>query len=242
MSLPRLICATCLTLAFAGTALAPASAMDTRSPPQAGSFTLQEPQARLKLRLVPGTTLAAGYHSPFYQQDTATGAITLKTDGLQPSIRGQTAPATVLREGTAWYFQQTPADMNASLHIDTWPSDQRVIIGRIQSTHGPVVELVADGHHSQVTAIVHDGTSTRHIVAGTIYPDRNVSYGISSRPNGTLVVVVNGTRNVLSMPVAATAPVMWFEAVAGQAGWHMPCHGDMARVTFTSLDIRHPAP
>ncbi|MBS1103047.1 hypothetical protein JK202_08440 [Gluconobacter sp. Dm-62] len=242
MSLPRLICATCLTLALAGTAPAPVSAMDTRSPPHAGSFTLQEPQARLKLRLVPGTTLATGYHSPFYQQDPATGAITLRTDGLQPSIRGQTAPATVLREGTAWYFQQTPADMNASLHIDTWPSDKRVIIGRIQSTRGAVVELVADGRHSQVTVAIHDGNSTRSIVAGTIYPDSNVSYGISSRPNGTLVMVVNGTRSVLAMPVAATAPVMWFEAVAGQTGWHMPCHGDAARVTFTSLEIRHPAP
>ncbi|MFT8979463.1 polysaccharide lyase family 7 protein [Gluconobacter oxydans] len=241
MSLSRLICATCLTLALAGTALVPASAMDTRSPPQAGSFTLQEPQARLKLRLVPGTTLATGYHSPFYQQNPATGAITLRTDGLQPSIRGQTAPATVLREGTAWYFQQTPADMNASLHIDTWPSKQRVIIGRIQSPHGAVVELVADGHRSQVTVTVHDGSSTRNIVAGTIYPDRHVSYAISSRPNGTLVVVVNGSRSVLAMPMAGTAPVMWFEAVAGQTGWHMPCHGDMAQVTFTSLEVRHPA-
>ncbi|WP_408873612.1 polysaccharide lyase family 7 protein [Gluconobacter roseus] len=242
MSLSRLVCATCLTLALAGPALTPAWGMDTPQPPQAGNFTLQEPAARLKLRLIPGNTLAAGYRSPFYQQNTATGAITLQTDGLQPSIQGQTAPATVLREGTAWYFQQTPADMSASLHIDTWPSDQRVIIGRIQSPHGPVAELVADGHHSQVTAIIHDGTSTRRIIAGTIYPDRHISYTISSRPSGTLQIVVNGTRNMLPMPVAATAPVMWFEAVAGQTGWHMPCHGDMARVTFTSLDVRHPAP
>lgn len=242
MSLSRIFCSTCLTLALSGTALLPASAMDTRSLPQAGSFTLQEPQARLKLHLVPGSRLATGYHSPFYQQNPTTSAITLRTDGLQPSIRGQTAPATVLREGTAWYFQQTPADMTANLHIDTWPSDQRVIIGRIQSARGAVVELVADGKHSQVTVTIHDGNTSRSVVAGTIYPDRNINYTLSSRPNGTLVVVVNGSRSVLAMPTSATAPVMWFEAVSGQTGWHMPCHGDVAQVTFTSLEVRHPAP
>ena len=241
MSLPRLLCTTCLTLTLAGTALAPASAMDTHAPPQAGGFTLQEPQARLKLRLVPGTTLATGYHSPFYEQNAATGAITLQTDALQPSIRGQTAPATVLREGTAWYSQQTPADMTATLHIDTWPSNQRVIIGQIQSAQGPIIQLIADGKRSQVIAVIHNGTETRRVVAGTIYPDRSISYGLSSRPNGTLLVVVNGTRNIFAMPAAATAPAMWFEAVAGQTGWHMPCHSDAARVTFTSLEMSHPA-
>ncbi|GBR69494.1 polysaccharide lyase family 7 protein [Gluconobacter kanchanaburiensis] len=244
MTISRFTCVTCLslglTLALTGIAILPACAMDVSSRPQTSGLTLQEPQARLKLRLVPGSTLATGYHSAFYFQDTTTGAVTLQTDGLQPSIRGQTAPATVLREGHAWYAQQTPAIMNASLRIDTWPADQRVIIGRIQSANGPVVELVADGKRSQVIALVHDGSRTRHITAGTIFPDRRISYEISSNPSGALQTVVNGTRSILPMPPAATTPAMWFEAVSGQTGWHMPCHHDIARVTFTALDIQHP--
>lgn len=244
MSISRFTCMTCLplglALALTGITMLPARAMDASPRPQTSGFTLQEPQARLKLRLVPGSTLAAGYHSAFYLQDTTTGAVTLQTDGLQPSIRGQTAPATVLREGRAWYSQQTPAIMNATLHIDTWPTDQRVIIGRIQSANGAVVELVADGKRSQVIALVHDGSHTRHITAGTIFPDRRISYEISSSPSGTLQTVVNGTRSILPMPPAATSPAMWFEAVSGQTGWHMPCHHDIARVTFTALDIQHP--
>ncbi|EHH69384.1 hypothetical protein [Gluconobacter morbifer] len=219
------------------TTILPAQALDLSQRPETGNFTLQEPAARLKLRLVPSTTLIQGYHSSFYQQNPGTGAITLQTDGLQPAIRGQIAPETLLRENTAWYFQETPGVMQASLHIDHFPRNGQITIGRIASKTGSVADLRATAN--QVEAVVHTDTGVKTAVVGTVYPEGRVSYRFETRPDGLLRVTVNGTKSTFLLPSAATAPPFWFEAVAGETGWHMPSHNDMGRVTFTSLQVQH---
>lgn len=205
-------------------------------------MTLQEPSARLNIRLVPGTTLARGYQSPFYRQDTLTGAITLQTDGLQPAIRGESAPATVLRQGFGWHYQQAVAEMRANIRIDVFPKNRKVLVARIQSAEGTILDLIADGENSRVVATLHGASMHHSVVAGTLSADHVASVTITSHPDGQLDLTVNGTRSVLPMPSPATAQAMWFEAAAGEVGWHAPWHSNLARVTFTRLSMSRSAP
>jgi len=86
---------------------------------------------------------------------------------------------------------------------------------------------------------------------GRELPDRlreRMGLGGGRRPEGALLwihaasgIVVNGTENHFSLPSAAIAQGVWFEAVAGEQGWHIPSHEDMARVTFTGLQVHHEA-
>ncbi|OAG74777.1 Alginate lyase [Gluconobacter japonicus] len=224
---------------LAAFATAPAQAMDTGLSTDISSFTLQEPAGRLSLHLVPSTTLASGYGSSFFARNPQTGSVTIQTDGLQPPVRGKIAPETLLRENSAWYFQQTSSDMQASLHIDRFPENGHITIGRLTSQNGAVAELRVEG--DRVLAIVNNGTSTQNVVVGTVYPQQTVRYAIHTTPNGLLVISVNGTVNHFSLPSAATTHALWFEAVAGEQGFHRPSHSDAARVTFTGLQVHHQA-
>ena len=217
----------------------PVHAMDVPQAPDISAFTLQEPAKRLGLHLVPSTTLGSGYNTAFYSRDQQTGALTLTTDGLQPVIRGKVAPETLLRENTAWYFQQTNSDMTATVHIDHFPRNGKVVIGRLASTQHPVAELSVQG--DRVFALVDNGTSKQSVVVGTFYPHQTIRYEIHTSPNGLMRIIVNGTENHFSLPSAAIAQGVWFEAVVGEQGWHAPSHADMARVTFTGLQVHHEA-
>lgn len=218
---------------------ASAQAMDNRLSADISSFTLQEPSGQLSLHLVPSSTLISGYSSPFYSRNPQTGSITLHTDGLQPPVRGTIAPETLLRENSAWYFQQTSSDLEAALYIDRIPKNGRITIGRLTSQQGAIAELRVEG--DRVLAIVNNGTSTQKVVAGTVYPQQTVRYSIHTTPNGLLLISVNGTTSHFSLPSAATTQALWFEAIAGEQGFHRPSHSDAARVTFTGLQVHHQA-
>lgn len=226
-------------LCLTALATAPAQAMDTGLSADISSFTLQEPAGRLSLHLVPSTTLVSGYGSSFYGRNPQTGSITLQTDGLQPPVRGTVAPETLLRENSSWYFQQTSSDMEAALHIDRFPKNGHITIGRLTSQQGTIAELRVEG--DRVLAIVNNGASTQNVVAGTVYPQQTVRYAMHTTPNGLLVISVNGTASHFSLPSAATTHTLWFEAVAGEHGFHRPSHSDAARVTFTGLQVHHQA-
>ncbi|QDH17655.1 polysaccharide lyase family 7 protein [Swingsia samuiensis] len=231
-SLRSLITALALATPFS------AYSLDRPSSPDISNFTLQEPaQGRLKIHLVPSTQLVNGYHSPFYNQNEASGSVALRTDGMATIIRGETAPETVLRENSAWYFQQTPSSIDVALHIDQLPKYGHMVIARLMSANHPTVEIDTDGN--RITATLNNGFNQSRVTIGSVLADKNIQISIHTQPSGLLNITANGTKNVFSLPSAATTQALWFEAVVSPKGRYAKSHTDVAQMTVSQLHITH---